>query len=80
MNNLDRLNFKIQHTFNLKLALDLGILPWLHVRHDLAVVVADVLKGAFADLEHALSLYVRAGLLVPGVSALRKSSVLSSEH
>ena len=32
-----------------------------------------VLQGALADLEHALSLRVRASLLVPGVGALKSS-------
>ena len=35
--------------------------------------MAAVLQGALADLEHALSLSVRASLLVPGVGSLKSS-------
>ena len=67
-------------TFDLKLAFYLGVLAWLHIRHDLAAVVAAVLQGALADLEHAFSLRVRPSLLVPRVGALKSSILIEADE
>ena len=67
-------------TFDLKLAFDLGVLTRLHIRHDLAAVVSTVLQGALTDLEHALSVCVRPGLLVPRVGALKSSVLIEADE
>ena len=67
-------------TFDLKLAFDLGVLARLHIRHDLAAVVAAVLQGALADLEHAFSFRVRPSLLVSRVGALKSSVLIEADE